>query len=200
MTKLVTGRHEVVATSRSWHGVTGGAASNTYSSSRKGCGPPQPGALVLPAPEIEDVAAERGFLFHTTHASDPSPAAVGLKAIEVILRGPLHRTRRRARPAPEGRSGCAAATRRMHRRRTRPRPAAWPRPREGPTQQVPDPELAQRVARECLKLGMMTSVVRGRYGIFRIAPPLTIEPAEIDLGLEIFDRALAKALHRPTLL
>jgi len=60
MTKLVTGRHEVVATSRSRHGVTGGAASNTYSSSRKGCGPPQPGALVLPAPEIEDVAAERG--------------------------------------------------------------------------------------------------------------------------------------------
>ena len=60
---------------------------------------------------------------------------------------------------------------------------------------VPDPELAQRVARECLELGMMTSVVRGGYGIFRIAPPLTIEPAEIDLGLEIFDRALAKALH-----
>jgi 2,2-dialkylglycine decarboxylase (pyruvate) len=42
---------------------------------------------------------------------------------------------------------------------------------------------------------MMTSVVRGGYGIFRIAPPLTIEPAEIDLGLEIFDSALAKALR-----
>ena len=37
--------------SRSWHGVTGGAASNTYSSSRKGYGPPQPGALILPAPD-----------------------------------------------------------------------------------------------------------------------------------------------------
>ena len=37
---------------------------------------------------------------------------------------------------------------------------------------------------------MMTSVVRGGFGIFRIAPPLTIEPQEIDLGLEIFDRAL----------
>ena len=51
---------------------------------------------------------------------------------------------------------------------------------------TPDPELAQRVARECLELGMMTSVVRGGFGIFRIAPPLTIErPIE----LEIFDRA-----------
>ena len=34
MAKLVTGRHEVVAMSRSWHGVTGGAASTTNSSSR----------------------------------------------------------------------------------------------------------------------------------------------------------------------
>ena len=58
-----------------------------------------------------------------------------------------------------------------------------------------DPELAQRVARECLALGMMTSVVRGGLGIFRIAPPITIEADEIDLGLEIFDRALARAVH-----
>ena len=36
--------------------------------------------------------------------------------------------------------------------------------------------------------------VRGGFGIFRIAPPITIEPAEIDLGLEIFDRALGRAL------
>ena len=60
---------------------------------------------------------------------------------------------------------------------------------------APDPELAQRVARECLDLGMMTSVVRGGLGVFRIAPPITIEAAEIDLGLEIFDRALARAVH-----
>ncbi len=42
---------------------------------------------------------------------------------------------------------------------------------------------------------MMTSVVRGGFGIFRIAPPLTVDEAEIDLGLEIFDRALTKALQ-----
>ena len=51
MAKLVTGRHEIVAMSRSWHGVTGGAASATYSSSRKGYGPTLPGSLVLPAPD-----------------------------------------------------------------------------------------------------------------------------------------------------
>src|SRR5262249_57413432 len=51
MAKLVSGRHEIVAMSRSWHGVTGGAASATYSSSRRGYGPGLPRALVLPAPD-----------------------------------------------------------------------------------------------------------------------------------------------------
>jgi 2,2-dialkylglycine decarboxylase (pyruvate) len=60
---------------------------------------------------------------------------------------------------------------------------------------TPDPDLALKVARECLRLGMMTSVLRGGLGVFRIAPPPTIEPQEIDLGLEIFDKALATALH-----
>jgi len=313
MAKLVTGRHEIVAMSRSWHGVTGGAASATYSSSRKGYGPTQPGALVLPAPdtyrsrfvdqtgaydwqselefgfdlidrqstgalaacivepilssggvleppegymaalagkcrergmqlifdeaqtglgrtghlfacerdgvvpeyltlsktlgaglplaamlttpEVEDVAAERGFLFYTTHASDPLPAAVGLKVIEVILREQL--TERANQLGERLKAGLLALQQRydcigdvrgrglllgldlVKDRRTR----------------APDPELAQRVARECLDLGMMTSVVRGGFGIFRIAPPLTIDAGEIDLGLEIFDRALARAVH-----
>ena len=229
MAKLVTGRHEIVAMSRSWHGVTGGAASNTYSSSRKGYGPPQPGALVLPAPdtyrsrfiddrgvydwqdelefgfelvdrqssgalaacivepilssggvleppegymaalaadvrrarhaahlrrgadrarphrhlfacerdgvvpqyltlsktlgaglplaamlttpEIEDVAAERGFLFYTTHASDPLPAAVGLKVIEVILRDRFtERAAELGRRLKDGLRRCSSAT------------------------------------------------------------------------------------------
>ncbi|TAJ32821.1 MAG: aminotransferase class III-fold pyridoxal phosphate-dependent enzyme, partial [Reyranella sp.] len=60
---------------------------------------------------------------------------------------------------------------------------------------TPDPELALKVARTCLELGMMTSTVRGGFGIFRIAPPLTTNEAEIDQGLEIFDRALTKALQ-----
>jgi 2,2-dialkylglycine decarboxylase (pyruvate) len=42
---------------------------------------------------------------------------------------------------------------------------------------------------------MMTSVVRGGFGIFRIAPPITVDAREIDLGLEIFDQALARAVH-----
>jgi 2,2-dialkylglycine decarboxylase (pyruvate) len=60
---------------------------------------------------------------------------------------------------------------------------------------TPAPELAQRVARKCLDLGMMTSVVRGGLGVFRIAPPITISKQEIDLALEIFDSAITKCLN-----
>ena len=313
MAKLVTGRHEIVAMSRSWHGVTGGAASATYSSSRRGYGPSMPGALVLPAPdsyrsrfiddrgvydweselefgfelidrqssgalaacivepilssggvleppegymaaladmcaarglqlifdeaqtglgrtgtlfaserdgvvphyltlsktlgaglplaamlttpEIEDVAAERGFLFYTTHASDPLPAAVGLKVIEVILRDRL--TERAARLGKRLKDGLEALQQRYDcigdvRGRGLLLGLDLVKDRRGKT---PDPDLALSVSRGCVRLGMMTSVVRGGLGVFRIAPPLTIEPEEIDLGLEIFDKALSSALH-----
>jgi 2,2-dialkylglycine decarboxylase (pyruvate) len=59
---------------------------------------------------------------------------------------------------------------------------------------VPAPDLAQRVARTCLELGMMTSVVRGGLGIFRIAPPITVSKDEIELALDIFDAAIRKCL------
>src|ERR1700712_5738555 len=39
MAKLVTGGHEVVALTRSWHGMTQAAASATYSAGRSGYGP-----------------------------------------------------------------------------------------------------------------------------------------------------------------
>ena len=46
----------------------------------------------------------------------------------------------------------------------------------------------------CLELGMSTSIVRGGWGVFRIAPPITITDAEIDLGLTIFEQAIQECL------
>ena len=48
-----------------------------------------PLAATITSPEIEAICAERGFLFYTTHVSDPLPARIGLKAIEIILRDRL---------------------------------------------------------------------------------------------------------------
>ena len=50
LAKCVTGKHEIVAFTRSWHGMTGAAASATYSAARKGCGPAQVGSFAIPAP------------------------------------------------------------------------------------------------------------------------------------------------------
>ncbi|RUU55185.1 aspartate aminotransferase family protein, partial [Mesorhizobium sp. M2C.T.Ca.TU.002.02.1.1] len=50
MAKLVTGKHEIVAFSKSWHGMTGVAASATYSAGRKGYGPAAVGSIAIPAP------------------------------------------------------------------------------------------------------------------------------------------------------
>ncbi len=50
MAKLYTGKYEIVSFDRSWHGMTSGAASVTFSAGRRGYGPPMPGSLTLPTP------------------------------------------------------------------------------------------------------------------------------------------------------
>ncbi|KAI8952424.1 pyridoxal phosphate-dependent transferase [Xylaria longipes] len=50
MAKVFTGNFEIVAFSASYHGLTQGAGSATYSAGRKNGGPPTPGMLVFPAP------------------------------------------------------------------------------------------------------------------------------------------------------
>ena len=44
----------------------------------------------------------------------------------------------------------------------------------------------------CLELGLNVNVIKfaGLGSVLRIAPPLTIAPEDIDLGLEILDQAL----------
>ncbi|MGH3712499.1 MAG: aspartate aminotransferase family protein [Micromonosporaceae bacterium] len=48
--KLHTGGFEVLGLSGSWHGMTSGAASSTYSAGRRGYGPGLPGTMALPTP------------------------------------------------------------------------------------------------------------------------------------------------------
>ena len=50
MAKLYTGKFEIVAFSASYHGLTQGAGSATYTTGRRNAGPVLPGQLVFPAP------------------------------------------------------------------------------------------------------------------------------------------------------
>ena len=311
MAKLYTGGWEVVSFAQSWHGMTGGAASATYSAGRRGYGPPIPGNIAIPAPytyrsvfgddwrteldvawdlvdrqsagalaaclvepilssggvielppgylealrrkcdergmllvldeaqtgiartgtmyaferdgvvpdiltlsktlgaglplaavvtsaQIEERCHERGFLFFTTHVSDPLPAAVGLTVLDVVRRESLvaralsSGTRLRA-----GLLELAARHECIGDVRGRGLLQGIELVTDRATKEPAD-ELGRNVTTECLALGLHMNVVQlpGMGGVFRIAPPLTVADDEVDLGLEILDQALTKAVAR----
>jgi 2,2-dialkylglycine decarboxylase (pyruvate) len=309
MAKLFTGGHEIVGFAQSWHGMTGGAASATYSAGRRGYGPAAVGSLAIAAPnayrprferdgkldwqaeldygfdlvdrqssgslaafiaepllssggvidlpvgylaalkqkceergmllildeaqtamgrtghlfaferdgvvpdiltlsktlgaglplsavmcsaEVEERCHERGFLFYTTHVSDPLPAAVGLKVLDVVRRDRLTE-----RACVAG-ARLAAGLRELQERfecigDVRGRGLLLGAEIVAdPASKAPAPELGAEITRACMDLGLSMNIVQlpGMGGVFRIAPPLTVSDAEIDLGLELLGRAI----------
>lgn len=313
MAKLLTGKFEIVSFAQSWHGMTGGAASATYSAGRKGYGPAAVGSFAIPAPypyrprfernghfdwqaeldyafdlidrqssgnlaafiaepilssggvidlplgylaalkqkcsergmllildeaqtgvgrtglmfafdrdgvvpdiltlsktlgaglplaavltsaEIEEECHARGFLFYTTHVSDPLPAAVGLKVLEVVMRDKLVNRARVAGQRLE--TGLRALQREFDcigdvRGRGLLLGVEIVKNQAG--KQVA-PDLGAAITRACMSLGLSMNIVQlpGMGGVFRIAPPLTVSDAEIDLGLGLLKRAIEKVV------
>lgn len=309
MAKLYTGKYEIVSFAQSWHGMTGGAASATYSAGRKGYGPAAVGSFAIPAPypyrprferngafdweaeldyafdlidrqssgnlaafiaepilssgglidlplgylaalknkcvergmllildeaqtgvgrtglmfaferdgvvpdiltlsktlgaglplsavltsaQIEDECHARGFLFYTTHVSDPLPAAVGLKVLEVVTRDKLVDRARVAGQRLE--NGLRALQREFDcigdvRGRGLLLGIEIVKSRAG---KEGAPDLGAAITRECMTLGLSMNIVQlpGMGGVFRIAPPLTVSDAEIDLGLSLLKQAI----------
>ncbi|HEY3485957.1 MAG TPA: aspartate aminotransferase family protein, partial [Ilumatobacteraceae bacterium] len=152
-----------------------------------------PLAAVLTTDEIEERAHEAGFLFYTTHVSDPLPAAVGLKVIEVVLRDKL------AERAAAAGSRLLAGLGELRdcydcvgdvRGRGLLVGVEIVADKES---KKPAPEVGAAITRRCFELGLSMNItaLRGMGGVFRIAPPLTITDDEIDLGLSILDEAIA---------
>lgn len=313
MAKLATGKYEIVAFARSWHGVTGLAASATYVTGRKGYGPSVVGAFAIPAPypyrpaferdgkpdwqaeldygfdlvdrqstgnlaafiaepilsaggvidlppgylralkkkceergmllildeaqtgigrtgdmfgferdgvtpdiltlsktlgaglplsavitssEIEEKCYERGFLFYTTHVSDPLPAAVGLKVLEVVQRDGLVKRAKIAGARLE--NGLRDLQQRFE-------CIGDVRGRglllgveivQDKASKNPAPKLGAAIAAECMKRGLNMNIAQlpGMGGVFRIAPPLTVSDEEIDLGLKLLASAIESVL------
>ncbi|MGE3829368.1 MAG: aspartate aminotransferase family protein [Parvibaculaceae bacterium] len=314
MAKLVTGKHEIVAFSQSWHGMTGAAVSATYSAGRRGFGPAMPGSLAIPAPntfrprfknadgsldwqtelddaftlvdrqstgslaafiaepilssggllelpagylaalkrkcqergmllildeaqtgigrtgdmfafqrdgitpdiltlsktigaglplaavmttaEIEADAHQKGFLFYTTHVSDPLPAAVGLAVLDAVKE---ERLVGRARELGGRLSGGLIALKQRYQCVGDVRGRGLMLGVEivkDDESRSPAHELGARIAAEAFRRGLSMNIVKlpGMGGVFRIAPPLTISEAEIDLGLRIMSEAIEHVL------
>ena len=149
-----------------------------------------PLAAVVTTAEIEQAAHERGYLFFTTHVSDPLVAAVGNTVLDVLEREKLD-----VAAAESGallRDGLLEmATRHEAIGDVRGRGLLV-------GLELVSDELGAAVTRRCLELGLHMNVVQlpGMGGVFRIAPPLTSTRAELTEGLEILDQAITEVTPR----
>lgn len=151
-----------------------------------------PVAAVVTTAEIEQVCHERGFLFYTTHVSDPLAASVALTVLDVIEREGLVE---RAARLGERLSG------RLLELRDRYEVVGDVRGRgllqgvelvKDKVSREPADALGDAVTSACLDRGLHMNIVQlpGMGGIFRIAPPLTIGEDELDAGLDILEASL----------
>jgi 2,2-dialkylglycine decarboxylase (pyruvate) len=158
-----------------------------------------PLAAVVTTAEIEERAHELGYLFYTTHVSDPLVAAVGLTVLDVLADGVG------AAVAAKGTLLHNGLLELMDRHtvvgdvRGRGLMQGMELVLDRTTKQS-SPELGSAVTARCLDLGLHMNVVQLREmgGVFRIAPALTTSDRELRLGLEILDQALTEVAPRFT--
>ncbi len=153
-----------------------------------------PLSAVMASAEVEAVCHERGYLFYTTHVSDPLPAAVGLKVMEIVMRDRLAE-----RAAVLG-DRLGAGLRDLMARHDCIGTVRGRGLMQGVeivsdrAAKTPWPEMGARIMQRCLDLGLSMNIVNlpNMASVFRIAPPLTITEAELDLGLAILDDAIKR--------
>jgi len=153
-----------------------------------------PLAGVITNDEVEEVCHRRGFSFYTSHVSDPLPSNVGLAVLETIEQEQLLKRSREmgaylAMRLKELQSrheeigdvrgmGLLRGIELVKDRETR----------------APHHELGALTTQRCLQLGLSMNIRHRpeRGSVWRIAPPLTVTTAEVDLAMTIFDQALSE--------
>ncbi|NRB46998.1 MAG: aspartate aminotransferase family protein [Saprospiraceae bacterium] len=151
-----------------------------------------PLAATLCSKELEELCHERGFVYITSHVSDPICAAVGVSTLSILLEEKMAEQAaskgaylKQQLIALQERHECIGDVR----GRGLLLGVEIVKDRESKT---PDPDLGNSISDRCLELGLSMNIVRikGYAGVFRIAPPLTITIEEIDLGISILDQAI----------
>ncbi len=152
-----------------------------------------PLSATITSAAIEKDCHDKGFLFYTTHAADPLPAAVGRKVVEIVVRDRL------AERARDLGSYLLSQLRDLQQRHpiigdVRGRGlllgVELVTDRQSKT---PALEVGVAVSQRCLELGACLNIGRRSIaGVFRLAPPLTVTRDEIDRAIAIFDQALGE--------
>ena len=154
-----------------------------------------PLAAVMTKPEVEQAAFDKGFLFYTTHVSDPLPAAVGVTVLDVVERDGL--VEKATARGEQLRNGLRALQQKYEcvgdvRGRGLLIGLEIVTDRQS---KAPGFELGAKITEECMARGLSMNIVKlpAMGAVFRIAPPLTISDAELDRGLEIMAEAITAA-------
>ncbi|EDP63290.1 aminotransferase class-III [alpha proteobacterium BAL199] len=153
-----------------------------------------PLSAVMTTDAIASEAEARDFLFYTTHVNDPLPAAVGLKVLELVQRDAL------AARAQSAGARLTAGLRDLQQRH----PCIGDIRGRGLLLGLEfadhDGKAAATISDEvtdvALEVGLSANIVRAGSsgGTMRIAPPLTVTDAEIDLGVELLGAAIARVM------
>jgi 2,2-dialkylglycine decarboxylase (pyruvate) len=156
-----------------------------------------PLAAVMTTEAIEQKAFERGFLFYTTHVSDPLPAAVGVTVLDVIERdGLVEQAITRGDRLRQGLLSLQQRFECVGDVRGRGLLLGLEIVTDRQTK-APGYELGAQIMEEAMHRGLSMNIVKlpGMGGVFRIAPPLTVSEAEIDRAVEIMSDAIESAIE-----
>jgi 2,2-dialkylglycine decarboxylase (pyruvate) len=151
-----------------------------------------PLAATITSKEIEQDCFEKGFLYITSHVSDPLPAIAGLAVLDILKSQKIvEQVHKKGKHLKDGLvelqkthecigdvrgRGLLLGIEIVHDREHR----------------KPAPDLGYAISNRCLQLGLSMNIVRlpGMSGVFRIAPPLTVTIQELDQGISILDQAI----------
>lgn len=155
-----------------------------------------PLAATVTSAAIEADCYEKGFIYYTSHVSDPMPAEVGLAVLRVLTSENL--AEQAASRGSYLKAGLLALQDRYEiigdvRGRGLLLGVELVKDRQS---RVPDPETGAAITRRCLELGLSMNITAlpGMGSVWRIAPPLTVTEAELDEGLAILDQAIRDCL------
>jgi 2,2-dialkylglycine decarboxylase (pyruvate) len=152
-----------------------------------------PLAATVCSAELEEACQQRGYIFYTTHAADPVPAAVGSKVLEILVRERLEENAKKLGDYLK------SQLLELHQRYevlgdVRGRGlligVEFVTDRHSKT---PAHELGFELSRRCMELGASLNIGRRQMAsVFRIAPPLTVTREQIDTAVQVLDQALSE--------
>ena len=154
-----------------------------------------PLSAVITSDKIAAGFKEKGFMFYTTHANDPLPAAVGLKVLEIVLRNEREVVRRAAAAGEilhEGLRRLMARYACIGEVRGRGLMAGVEIVKDRRVSKDAALDLGSRLSAKMMEMRLSATIsARSTFsGCLRIAPPLTVSDEQLKEGLSIMEEAL----------